>query len=265
MLTRSTDLTREILETHEMMSLPVDPFEIAEIEEIELAPGGYNDGFDARIEFIPEARRFAIYYRPPGSGRPKGRVNFSIAHELGHFYLPHHRQQLLEGEMHNSTSNFRSAADQEREADEFAANLLMPRDLFIAEVRRYRQRVCTLKELSQLADQRLGTSFTSTVRRYCQCDIEPCLAVFSKDGVVRWAIASADMKSMGMGYVPFTEAVPKDSKTREAFQLDEAGIAIDGRVLATSWFENPAVECVWEDVIVLGRTGFAITLLTPDD
>ena len=42
-------------------------------------------GFDARIEFVPEAKRFVIYYRGEGDGRPKGRVNFSIAHELGHF------------------------------------------------------------------------------------------------------------------------------------------------------------------------------------
>lgn len=265
MPTQATDLSREVLETHEMMSLPVDPFAIAGIEEIELAPGKYTDGFDARIEFIPEATRFAIYYRPPGSGRPRGRVNFSIAHELGHFYLPHHREQLLRGEMHNSTSNFRSTAEQEREADEFAANLLMPRDLFIDEVRRFRQRVCTLKELSQLADERLGTSLTSTVRRYCQCDIEPCIAVFSKDGVVQWAMPSADMKAMGMGYVPFKAPVPKDSKTREAFQVDGVGTAIDGRVLASAWFDNPTVERVWEDVLLLGRTGFAITLITPDE
>lgn len=265
MPTLATELSHEVLETHEISSLPVDPFEIAKIEEIEFAPGNYKDGFDARIEYIPEARRFAIYYRPPGHGRPQGRVNFSIAHELGHFYLPHHRTQLLQGEMHNSTSNFRSGRAQESEADEFAANLLMPKGLFISEVHKFRQRVCTLKEMSQLAHERLGTSLTSTARRYCECDIEPCSVVFSKDGVVRWALHSEDMKARGMGYVPFKHPVPNESKTREVFGVGEVGTAIDGRVDAATWFEKPQIDCIWEDAILLGRTGFALTLLTPDE
>lgn len=157
----SNDLTRDVLQTHERLSLPVDPFAIAKDEDIQLAPGDYGDGFDARIEFVPEAKRFVIYYRGEGTGRPKGRVNFSIAHELGHFFLPHHRELLLAGDMHNSKSDFRSTQRREQEADAFAANLLMPRELFIDEVKRFRQRVCTLQEMGQLAEQRLKTSLTS--------------------------------------------------------------------------------------------------------
>ncbi len=265
MPTIASNLSREVLETHDLWSLPIDPFAIAKIEELELAPGVYSDGFDARIEYVPEARRFAIYYRRPGEGRPKGRVNFSIAHELGHFYLPHHRTQLLDGEMHNSKSDFRSTREQENEADEFAANLLMPKDLFVSEVRKFRQRVCTLKELGQLADERLGTSLTSTARRYCQCDIEACSIIFSRAGVVRWALHSVDMKAAGMSYIPFKEPVPKKSLTRDAWDASGCEPALDGRVDATTWFENPRVANVWEDVLVLGRTGFALTMLTPDD
>jgi len=260
------ELSREVLQIHERWRLPVDPFEIAKDEDIQLAPGNYSEGFDARIEFVPEAKRFVIYYRDEGAGRPRGRVHFSIAHELGHFYLPHHRQQLLAGQMHNSNSDFRSIQRHEQEADEFAANLLMPRDLFVGEVARFIQRVCTLAELAQLAEQRLKTSLTSTARRYCQCDIEACSIVFSDSGIVRWAMHSEDMKAKNMRYIPINTGLPIGSRTKELCdRSSEASSngASEGVVNASLWFENPYCESVWEDGLLLGRTGFALTMLTP--
>ena len=264
----SNDLSRDVLQTHERWSLPVDPFAIAKDEDIQLAPGTYSDGFDARIEYVPEAKRFVIYYRVEGIGRPKGRVNFSIAHELGHFYLPHHREQLLAGEMHNSKSDFRSTLRHEQEADEFAANLLMPRDLFANEVKKFRQRVCTLSEMGQLAEQRLKTSLTSTARRYCQCDIEACSIILSESGVVRWAMHSEDMKAKNMRYVPANKAVPVGTKTFCLWEQSDklnGSAAVEGVVNAVAWFETPYCEAVWEDVLLLGRTGYALTMLTPDE
>ena len=45
--------------------LPVDPLRIAKEEGIELAPGQYGFGFDARIEYFHEFDRFGIYYQIP--------------------------------------------------------------------------------------------------------------------------------------------------------------------------------------------------------
>ncbi|MCI0331940.1 MAG: ImmA/IrrE family metallo-endopeptidase [Planctomycetes bacterium] len=229
-------------------------------------PGEYGDGFDARIEYLPEVRRFVIYYRESGPGRPQGRVHFSIAHELGHFYIPDHRARLLKGEMHNSLSDFRSDDAQEQEADEFAANLLMPKELFINEVRQFRQRVCTLKEICQMADQRFGTSITSTARRYCQCDIEACSIVVSENGLIRWAMHSEDMKRMNMRYVPARQPVPAMSKTAVLWQtIDEASEPVEGLVDAEVWFERPFYKKrLWEEAMVLGNTGLVLTYLTLD-
>lgn len=267
MATLEAELSKDVLQTLDRWSVPVDPFLIAKDEEIELAPGTFGKGFDARIEYVPEIKRFVIYYRLPGSGRPKGRVNFSIAHELGHFYLPHHRAKLLAGEMHNSVADYRSSDKREAEADEFAANLLMPKELFTSEVSRFRQRVCTLSEICQLAECKLGTSVTSTARRYCECDIEACSIVLSERGVVKWAMHSSDMKGKNMGYIPFRQPVPRTSKTAELLKLvGEKPIegTIDGSVEAKVWFERPFPQSIWEDAMLLGGTGFALTMLTPD-
>jgi Zn-dependent peptidase ImmA (M78 family) len=268
MPTSSNELARQVLQTHDRWTLPVDPFAIAKDEDIQLAPGYYGDGFDARIEYVPEVKRFVIYYRNEGQGRPRGRVNFSIAHELGHFFLPSHREQLLAGEMHNSVSDFRSTRRQEQEADDFAANLLMPRELFRAEVQRFRQRVCTLAEMSKLADQRLKTSITSTARRYCESDIEACSVVFSHEGIVRWAMHSQDMKAKNMKFVPANMTVPRGSKSEELWRhasSQSRAVSSEGVVSASIWFENPFADQLWEDVMFLGGTGFSITLLTPNE
>ena len=267
MLLKTANLALEVLKTLDRYRLPVDPFAIAKDEEIELAPGTFSQGFDARIEYVPEIKRFVIYYRLPGPGRPIGRVNFSIAHELGHFYLPHHRAKLLAGEMHNSVADYRSSDKREAEADEFAANLLMPKQLFTSEVSRFRQRVCTLSEVCQLADRKFGTSVTSTARRYCECDIEACSFVLSERGVVKWAMHSSDMKGKNMGYIPFGQPVPRTSKTAELWNssVDQpVEGTIDGSVDAKVWFERPFPQTIWEDAMLLGGTGLSLTMLTPD-
>ena len=91
----------------DMWRLPVNPYAIAKEEGIELAPGKYGERFDARIEYIRAAETFILYYRTALNDRTEGRVRFSLAHELGHYYLPGHRDYLLSGRSHNSVADFR--------------------------------------------------------------------------------------------------------------------------------------------------------------
>ena len=71
--------------------------------------------------------------------------------------------KLVRGQSHNSVADFQARHSVEQEADEFAARLLMPRELFVEAVHRYRQRVCILSELCHLAENVFHTSLTSTV------------------------------------------------------------------------------------------------------
>src|SRR4051812_9187301 len=99
----------DVLAAHEIRSLPVDPFYIAQQEKIALLPGDYDGCFDGRIEFRGRGAggRFILYYAQPQAGsRPAGRVRFSVAHELAHFYLPQHRAYLLSGVWHGSHAGF---------------------------------------------------------------------------------------------------------------------------------------------------------------
>jgi hypothetical protein len=251
----------DVLRSLGMWSFPIDPLAIAGEEEIELAAGDYGAGFDGRIRYLPEVETFALAYQQTAGRRTRGRVNFTIGHELGHYYL--HRDYLLSGHSHGSMADFRSKDEMEEEADEFSAALLMPLELFRTEVKRYRQQVCVLKELCELAEIRLGTSVTSTVRRYCQADIEPCAAIFSRDGVVQWACYSEDMRRLGMGFVPFGQPLPRGARTvGSADQLAAAG-AIEGSIDPGEWFERTYHRgTLWEEAMLLGGDGTVLTYLT---
>lgn len=261
------EIATDVLAVLGMWRLPVDPFDIAKEEGIELVPGYFGEGFDARIEYLKEVERFAIYYQEPGGGRIDGRVRFSISHELGHYYLPHHRERLILGEAHDSISDYRSDDPIEKEADDFAANLLMPRELFVAEVKRFRQRVCDLPDLCELAGNRLGTSLTSTARRYCESDVEPCSVVFSKAGKVSWAKHSEDMKRLGMGYIQFGSTVPLQSHTAKLWAMEDTTTDIvKGHVEPTVWYERSYYrKRLWEETMPLGGTGIVLTLLVLED
>jgi Zn-dependent peptidase ImmA (M78 family) len=66
-----------------------------------------------------------------------GVERFSIAHELGHYFLPGHVDAVLgDRDSHESHAGFGSGDCYELEADHFAAALLMPRQMFSTALRR---------------------------------------------------------------------------------------------------------------------------------
>lgn len=266
MPTASAQLAEKVLRSFSLWRLPIRPQEIAAQEGIVVRSGFFGEGFDARIEYYRSHEAFCIFHAEPGGWRTEGRVRFSLAHELGHFYLPAHRDRLLKGIGHNSESDFRSRHPAELEADEFAADLLMPIDLFRTELNSFRNGFCTLDNLGTLAD-RLGTSLTSTAMRYCASDREACTIFFSSNGLMHWGKASQDMQLRGMYFCETNNPPPAGSKTAELWANIRAGGSgekIEGRVPAEVWFKWPKAIYLWEETMPLGQNR-VITELTPDD
>ena len=239
--------------------LPVDPFAIANDEGIILSPGVYGDRFDARIEYLPDERRFVIYYKL--AGRNQGRIRFSIGHELGHYYLEEHRDRLVSGKAHDSVTDYRSTMKTEQEADQFAANLLMPESLFLSEVKRFRQGVCTLQDLLTLAD-RLETSVTSTAIRYCDLNVEPAMLVISQNGLVQWSYAAADMHPSGCWFARQGSLIPEKSQTAKLLANPSENI-FGHRTDPHVWFDWPKRSWIFEEAMILGDR--VLTWIVLDD
>jgi Zn-dependent peptidase ImmA (M78 family) len=258
------ELAEGILRSLNMWKVPVNPLDIARQEGILLKEGSYSDGFDARIEYYADHHVFCIFYAQSAGWRTDGRVRFTLSHELGHYFIEDHRQLLLSGKVHDSVSDFRSRDPIEIQADEFAADLLMPMPLFRAELDGFRSGFCTLDDLSTLAT-RLGTSLTSVGRRYCESDREPCTILFSDSGLIRWSHSSEDMKRKLLYFYPYNSAPPRGSKTAALWEMIHNGTAtgkIEGSVAANVWFDMPRARYLWEEARPLGNTGRVITQIT---
>ncbi|PCJ63665.1 MAG: hypothetical protein COA73_05155 [Candidatus Hydrogenedentota bacterium] len=186
----ATEHASEILEANGMMSAPIDPFEVAAAESrgLKLVGADLKEHCDGQLEYDKELDLFILFYNTKYDvGLPEGRhhprTRFSIAHELGHFFLENHRAYLMQsGSTHSSQGEFASKDLMEREADAFAAGLLMPLQLFREAVN---QDELSIEYIRTVADI-FETSFVSTAIRSVQNSDFPCELVGIRDGEIAW-------------------------------------------------------------------------------
>lgn len=172
---------------------PIDPLAIAKAQK-DLRFRGANLGtrYDGKLEYHPPKQRFLMYYNtkydvglPGGQHHP--RTRFSIAHELGHYFLDAHNAALRGGKpAHVSLSEFRTHDSLEHEADAFAASLLMPSKQVKPIINAAKP---SLARLSTIADQ-FGTSLVSAAFRTVKLSHFPCAIAGVRDGQVAWTFVS---------------------------------------------------------------------------
>jgi Zn-dependent peptidase ImmA (M78 family) len=151
------------------------------IEEISMERGAYvheRDIAGAEAWLVRKGRRAIITV----SSRlyEQGRKNFAIAHELGHFEL-HSDSQLMicSDEDMNSWNKIKS---QEVEANDFASNILMPKEIFSCYIKKEIPNMDRVSELSG----KFKTTLTATAIRFAQLSQEPCAVAVSSNSVLRW-------------------------------------------------------------------------------
>ena len=237
------------------LTTPIDLERIAREEGIELAEGDYGEEFHGRIEYLAEVGAFVVYHPCIVTGQYPSRVRFSIAHEFGHFYIPHHRDILLKGQAHYSQEGFRSKNMVERQADTFAAALLIPTK--ILKERMGRRGFLSLAQILALAEE-CRASVQATAFRYTRFTKEPHLALVSENGKVLYGFASEQARFWGFGSLRDIP-VPDGSPTTKAPGV--SGIQ-EAKTNVKTWFpgkENNAE--LWEEAVQLGSSKRVLTLL----
>lgn len=108
---------------------PCDLDTILADDEIEVVHSHVADpGYTACLMRSPEGCPGGGIWLAPGQSR--GRERFSVAHELGHFHIPTHATKGRDAPSRCGEEDLRArgqtSAVQEWEANDFAAELLMP-------------------------------------------------------------------------------------------------------------------------------------------
>lgn len=125
-------------------------------------------------------------------GQTGGRRRFSIAHELGHFHIPTHQHVNGACQESDFTAGETSSAVIEWEANDFAAELLMPFRLFSADSDARPIAIGSAIELSSAAFY--DVSIIAAALRMVQTTRHPAALVVSANGRVSWMTKSESFK-----------------------------------------------------------------------
>ena len=217
------------------------------------------EGFNGKIEFLPDENAFVIYHPDPATYPFLNRLRFSIGHEIGHFHIDEHREALVRGESHSSEPGFRSKNPKEQQADEFAAALLIPAQLMEQPIKK--RGFVTLDEFRKISGDCEASLYATTIR-YVRMASEACLVVLAQNGVIKSAFSSDEARLTRYGRISVSglpvnspgHALAKQSGSSEIWEQQHG---------ASSWFQRDDDDPVWESCAQVGE-GYTISLLSID-
>lgn len=253
-----------VLEDHPFPNLPICPFTIAENVGIVVQPKVSSErgvsGFLMRV-----GETFGIQYAQhiPSDGF----IRFTVAHELGHYFLPGHADHLFSGRdgLHKSRSGFISGDRYERQADHFASALLMPESRFRREINSAGQGFSAIEYLANL----FQTSLTATAIRYTSHTDDAVAVIMSTGQQIDYCFMSDRIRDLkGITWIRKREPVPSGTTTAD-FNGDLSNVEEaqreEGTCYLDDWFDGAPQFEVNEDVIGLGSYGKTLTVLYADD
>ena len=118
-------------------------------------------------------------------------LNFTIAHELRHYFLDGHPEAIFSSgnDRHYSRSGFVSDDKHEKEADAFAAELLMPEKFFKEALRKCGAGFAGIQYLADLG----RTSLVATAIRFVRITGDPVAVILSSGNEIDWCFVSKEL------------------------------------------------------------------------
>ncbi|HEV2290141.1 MAG TPA: ImmA/IrrE family metallo-endopeptidase [Candidatus Acidoferrales bacterium] len=252
----------EVLAKRKIAALPVDPFGIAAGEGI-VCETLKSSGVSGCL--CGAGNTFTIFYND--SINSEGFRRFTVAHELGHYFLEGHYKYIFSdgNSRHVSDSGYSSDDPIEREADAFAAALLMPPEPFKTACARVGPGFKTIETLSE----KCVSSLTATAIRYADLSDDPIAIIGSSDNRVQFAFLSAPLKQRrNLIWPKKNSGVPEGTATH-SFNRDPKNVTRSRRTISRAlmdvWFDCGGTAYVSEEVVGLGSSyGLTLTILVAD-
>lgn len=170
---------------------PIDPVDIARRENISVeAKPPDRKGVSGGIVFHDD--EVIIFYAT--NIKSAGFQRFTIGHELGHFFLPGHPEEITKvAPVHVSRAGFSQGAESiEIEADHFSSGLLMPSDLVRGLLTDQRVGLDGIAALSDEAQ----CSLTASAIRSAECSEYPMAVIISSGEEISYGFLSDSFKGL---------------------------------------------------------------------
>ncbi|MBK7878832.1 MAG: ImmA/IrrE family metallo-endopeptidase [Planctomycetes bacterium] len=259
------ELAEAVADTHFPKGLVI-PEAIAKKKRISISVNDYGSCFDGLLEH--RLGRFHIYCNTARS-QTNGRRRFTLAHELGHFFIDEHRLALLSGRtpahcsVHGGGPSINPV---EREANHFASNLLVPPKRFSAYVGNSTPGLA----LALRVKARFEVSITSAALRLVNLNRCPCLVIKWEPNGACWKRPNelARLNGLAGNTIQSQSAIPGGTATARVIsgETAEPGF-LSAASTAAAWF--PAIAAgskrdtlLLEEAISLAPYG-ALTFLRP--
>ena len=245
---------------NKIKALPIDPFKIASKHEILVEPKpDAPDGVSGML--LRHGNSFGILYSTFIDN--EGFQRFSVAHELGHYFLEGHIDHVFSnGTIHSSRAGFVTDDPYELEADHFATGLLMPENLFKKTLRGLDPGFTSIESMAGSC----RTSLTATALRYTELTDDPIAIIVSTGSKIDFCRLSESIK-----FLPeitwFKRGSPVPRKTVTArFNGNPARVAKadreDDEIDVMDWLGGSRSVMATEEVVGLGTYGKTLTVLT---
>lgn len=236
----------------------VDPIAIATSRDIVVqAKPDTHDGVSGMLVKVGDT--FGILYATyvPSTGFHR----YSIAHELGHYFLAGHLDQVLKNGSHASYAGYVSGDPFELEADAFASGLLMPSGPM--------KKICRTRdagiEVVERAAEIFETSLTATAIRYAEVTDDAVAVIVSTGPTIDYCFMSEAMKSLPKIEWPKKGMPVPISTATKAFNANVSRVAAGERdeseIDVRIWLGGSKRETVSEQIIGLGRYRKTLTVL----
>lgn len=237
-------------------SLPVNVIELAlevsaqKPDPITKIKGHSIIGIDGMLIQRSEKQCWYILYQE--NMESPGRINFTLAHEFGHYMMHRKSKDEFRCEQKKFLEyNEISSLSFEYEANRFASYLLMPIDDFRSQIDK---EIATLDLLSHCAD-RYQVSFTAAVLKWLEFTEEAAMVVIARDGFVCWSYTSKSAYKLKV-YLSPGSILPETSNERSLFPNN----AINKGYKVPPGIWHPKLEAI-ESVILSDRFDLSIFLI----
>ena len=241
---------------------PVDPFTIAKACDIIVQPfSSYKPGISGCL--MLQNNTFGILYADhlPNDGFRR----FTVAHELGHFFIEGHIQKLLASGIHTSNTEPGTSNPFERQANYFATALLMPEREFNQSLWHIEADLEGVHKLAELFD----VSLTAAAIRMAELSEEAVAVVVSSGMSIEYCLISKVLEAVPQLRRPQRgEALSHSTATyrlNKRIQQGDNCTSISDTGTLDDWFEGVTDLEVTEEALHLGRSyGKTLTIITCD-
>ena len=210
---------------------------INEPNEIDIDAIAYCEGITVKYEELHGCEARLVGFKDNAvvtvrNNTAPTRQRFSVAHELGHWH--HHRGRSFECRVEDIGEEYNTKPEEERVADQYAANLLMPSYMFSPIASDYTAH--SFNSISEISNI-FNTSPIATAIRFIDLNIIPSILVCHGQSGRKWFKRSSDIPRRWF---------PKDELDADSFAFDSLfGGKVQMRpqkIGADSWFDRREAE-----------------------